>query len=90
MVAVDMPPRGAWKPTRAKLCAEDVGNAHLIALAPAMADEIVRLREALAFYADKSRYDNDTQVSRGDGTYDVSCSVLDDAGAIARAALGDQ
>lgn len=45
------------------------------------------LREALKFYADKFRYDNDTQIARGDGTYDISCSVLDDEGAIARAAL---
>lgn len=34
MVAVDMPPRGAWKPTRDRLTDEDVFNARLIAAAP--------------------------------------------------------
>lgn len=48
-----------------------------------------RLRAALEFYADKSRYDNDTEIDRGDGTHDQSCSILDDEGAIARAALAE-
>ena len=48
---------------------------------------VAELEDALGFYANPDRYDNDTQIARGDGTYDVSCSVLDDSGRIARAAL---
>jgi hypothetical protein len=53
----------------------------------ALRDRVEELELALYFYGDASRYDNDTEIDRGDGTYDLSCSVLEDEGAIARAAL---
>jgi hypothetical protein len=72
---------GPWSDERtAGVIMPDEGDAALIASAP-------DLLEALQFYADKSRYDNDMTVSRGDGTYDEFSSILNDEGAIARAAI---
>ena len=49
--------------------------------------EFVRLREALEYYADRRRYDNAVTIARGDGSHDYSTEILEDEGAIARAAL---
>ena len=57
--------------------------------APALAERVEELEAALRFYADREHYNNDTEIARGDGTYDVSCSILDDEGATARRALGE-
>jgi hypothetical protein len=65
-------------------------NEHVTGLCHEAAARIEQLEAALRFYADKTRYDNDTQIDRGDGTFDASCSILDDEGRIARAALGEK
>jgi len=53
------------------------------------ANEIERLREALRFYANRKHYDLFVRSHTSMGEYETS-HILDDAGSIAREALGEK
>jgi len=53
------------------------------------ADEIEKLREALRFYANRKHYDLFVRSHTSMGEYETS-HILDDAGSIAREALGEK
>ena len=53
------------------------------------ADEIERLREALRFYSNRKHYDLFVRSHTSMGEYETS-HIMDDAGSIAREALGEK